>query len=447
MNLRPEALRGAPTGGPPVGGQVTYRLARDAVVQRVPQGAVVAARRLRRPPRAPAGRPRGGRGDGRAVPDLRGRQRRARVLRLRPRPPGEWALCDHQIGADPGHARGGRGRRLLRRGGLSRAARGTTSRTRSSSPAAGGAPRPEPTWRVASADACPIPDRPAGRCGPTRPPVARRSRRRALDARRASGASGCRRPAVGRRRAPVAAMAGDPPPGSGYSAPCPPAGGFRPGVGPAAVGTAEPALAGAEGAVRDGVPPVHGARRHCVRPVARPAPAAVPPGPDNHAARRQRQADRLPVGVDQPPAGSDQRGPPGGRRRGRRDGGPQLLPPPRRRPDRDPPGRGQRSPRSGQPAGRVDVDPAVRQERVPRAAADAGAQGQGGDAGAQARADADQAADPRALPEHHLLRPGRVRHPGRIGRLLRQGRPDAHPPGGRVPGRGHPRAGVRRPRA
>ena len=32
MSFRPEALRGAPTGGLPVGGQVTYRLARNAIV-------------------------------------------------------------------------------------------------------------------------------------------------------------------------------------------------------------------------------------------------------------------------------------------------------------------------------------------------------------------------------------------------------------------------------
>lgn len=38
MNFRPEALRGAPTGGLPVAGQVTYRLARNAVVSEFHKG-------------------------------------------------------------------------------------------------------------------------------------------------------------------------------------------------------------------------------------------------------------------------------------------------------------------------------------------------------------------------------------------------------------------------
>ena len=38
MNLRPEALRGVPNGGLPMGGQVTYRLARDAVVREFQKG-------------------------------------------------------------------------------------------------------------------------------------------------------------------------------------------------------------------------------------------------------------------------------------------------------------------------------------------------------------------------------------------------------------------------
>ena len=38
MSFRPEALRGAPTGGLPMAGQVTYRLARNAVVSEFHKG-------------------------------------------------------------------------------------------------------------------------------------------------------------------------------------------------------------------------------------------------------------------------------------------------------------------------------------------------------------------------------------------------------------------------
>jgi hypothetical protein len=38
VNLRPQALRGAPTTGLPMAGQVTYRLARDAVVREFQKG-------------------------------------------------------------------------------------------------------------------------------------------------------------------------------------------------------------------------------------------------------------------------------------------------------------------------------------------------------------------------------------------------------------------------
>ena len=38
VSLRPEALRGAPTGGLPMAGQVNYRLARDAVVRSFQKG-------------------------------------------------------------------------------------------------------------------------------------------------------------------------------------------------------------------------------------------------------------------------------------------------------------------------------------------------------------------------------------------------------------------------
>lgn len=38
VSLRPEALRGAPTGGLPMAGQVTYRLARNSVVSEFQKG-------------------------------------------------------------------------------------------------------------------------------------------------------------------------------------------------------------------------------------------------------------------------------------------------------------------------------------------------------------------------------------------------------------------------
>jgi TPP-dependent indolepyruvate ferredoxin oxidoreductase alpha subunit len=38
MSFRPEALRGAPTGGLPMAGEVTYRLARNAVVSEFRKG-------------------------------------------------------------------------------------------------------------------------------------------------------------------------------------------------------------------------------------------------------------------------------------------------------------------------------------------------------------------------------------------------------------------------
>ncbi len=44
------------------------------------------------------------------------------------------------------------------------------------------------------------------------------------------------------------------------------------------------------------------------------------------------------------------------------------------------------------------------------------AQGQGGDPVAEDPAPAEQEGDPRGLPQHHLLRPRRLRHPGRVAR-------------------------------
>ena len=72
--------------------------------------------------------------------------------------------------------------------------------------------------------------------------------------------------------------------------------------------------------------------------------------------------------------------------------------------------------------GRLDDHPAVRQELLPRRSTGPLAQGQGGVHRAQDRPGAEQGRDPRGLPQHHLLRPGRLRHPGRGQGVLRQGR-------------------------
>ena len=56
----------------------------------------------------------------------------------------------------------------------------------------------------------------------------------------------------------------------------------------------------------------------------------------------------------------------------------------------------------------------------------------------------EQGRDPRALPQHHLLRPRRLRRGRRHARLLRQGRPGDRAAGGVVPRRPDPLAGRRR---
>ena len=61
--------------------------------------------------------------------------------------------------------------------------------------------------------------------------------------------------------------------------------------------------------------------------------------------------------------------------------------------------------------------------------------------GGEARARAREGRDPRALPQHHLLRPGRLRRRGGHPRLLRQGRARDRSAGGLVPGRADPLAG------
>ena len=61
---------------------------------------------------------------------------------------------------------------------------------------------------------------------------------------------------------------------------------------------------------------------------------------------------------------------------------------------------------------------------------------------AEGRAGAGQGPDPRALPQHHLLRPRLLRRRGRVAVLLPQGRRQAHPERG-----GLPRGDHQRPRA
>ena len=73
-------------------------------------------------------------------------------------------------------------------------------------------------------------------------------------------------------------------------------------------------------------------------------------------------------------------------------------------------------------AGRLDHHAAVREERVRHAREDAQAQGRGGDARQRAREELHQGPDPRALPQHHLLRARCLRCGGGLAGLLRQER-------------------------
>ena len=132
------------------------------------------------------------------------------------------------------------------------------------------------------------------------------------------------------------------------------------------------------------------------------------------------------------------------RRRARRRG-PGLLQPQRHRPGGHQPGGLCRHPRQQRVApGWLDHHPAVRQERLPDQRAHADPQAQGSRVGGQARGRTRQGRDPRALPEHGLLRSGRLRRRGRVEGLLRQERGRAQHPRRRLPGRAHPGPGVSR---
>ena len=77
-------------------------------------------------------------------------------------------------------------------------------------------------------------------------------------------------------------------------------------------------------------------------------------------------------------------------------------------------------------AGRLHHHPAVHQDPLPGLRAAPVAQGQGAVPGHQDGPGAVQGGDPRGLPQHHLLRPRRLRHPGGSQVLLPQGRQRPH---------------------
>ena len=72
------------------------------------------------------------------------------------------------------------------------------------------------------------------------------------------------------------------------------------------------------------------------------------------------------------------------------------------------------------PAGRIDDHAAVREERVPDPGALVLAQGAGAAARGEARDRRVEGPDPQRLPQHHLLRPRRLRHRGRLAAVLRE---------------------------
>ena len=92
----------------------------------------------------------------------------------------------------------------------------------------------------------------------------------------------------------------------------------------------------------------------------------------------------------------------------------------------------------GGTAGRLHDHPAVRQERLPDPGPDRRPQGQGADPVDQARGHGVQVGHPRGLPQHHLLRPRRLRDRGREPGLLRASRLRVDAVRGHRPGRGDP---------
>ena len=164
-----------------------------------------------------------------------------------------------------------------------------------------------------------------------------------------------------------------------------------------------------------------------------------PPPPAGRAARRPESRDRG-LEPDRPCAQAGRGG----------DRGPSFLQsPPGHRLPLDPAGAVQRLDRRPHRAGRLDHHPAVHQERLP-----AGrpahvrhllAQAARGGARLAAREALVQGQDPHQLPEHDLLRRGRVRHRDGGAHLLRHHGAAAHPASSGPAGRHHPEPHAVRP--
>ncbi len=155
------------------------------------------------------------------------------------------------------------------------------------------------------------------------------------------------------------------------------------------------------------------------------------PGAEQRLPVRRRQPDR-PRRQGQPRERPAEPGPEDhpGSRPGRR--GPRLLLRVRRRPRGHAARRVEHRHRQGQ-AVRLHHHPAVREELLPRPGTDHHPQGQGVLHRDQAGPRAQQVGDPGGLPQHQLLRPQRVRHPGRRPGVLRQELRPAHHRRGRLP--------------
>ncbi len=153
------------------------------------------------------------------------------------------------------------------------------------------------------------------------------------------------------------------------------------------------------------------------------------PGADQHRARGRWHRAGSPACRAGPPPG-DPRAASAGARPGRARGrGPPLLRPLRRGRRGGGPRRGGRRRHRQHAAGRQHPHPAAGEEHAGNARAQRAAQGARGGAGHGPGAFADQGPDPRALPEHRVLRPGHVwRGRGRAG-LLRP-RPGEYDRGG-----------------
>lgn len=98
-------------------------------------------------------------------------------------------------------------------------------------------------------------------------------------------------------------------------------------------------------------------------------------------------------------------------------------------------------------SGRFRHHPAVRQGGLPQPRTDDVPQGEGAVHRGQAQPRPVQGLDPGAVPQHGVLRPGRVRDPGRLAGILPQERRCADPRRGRPAGRADPGTLLPRPGA